>query len=162
MIDLHISLRFLFNSPSWQKSPVNSVRVQSQIGPSSVAMQTPSFLQGLPLAQALTVLDRTPCKKKTEHISISPRFSSRHPWWLGKLSNGVALFELHVKKTYRKVISVQKIGVDFFYMLFRFTFRTKNFLDFWLREFCAIHTTPSAKFGIHEQKFDNLRVGFIR
>ena len=108
IINLHISLRFLFNSPSWQKSPVNSVRVQSQIGPSSVAMQTPSFLQGLPLAQALTVLDRTPCKKKTEHISISPRFSSRHPWWLGKLSNGVALFELQVKKTYMEKLYLNR------------------------------------------------------
>ena len=105
-----ISLRFLFNSPSWQKSPVNSVRVQSQIGPWSVAMHTPSFLQGLPWAQALTVLDRTPCKKKTEHISISPRFSSRHPWWLGKLCNGVALFVLQAKrKLMEKLYLIRKL-----------------------------------------------------
>ena len=126
LINLYISLRFLFNSPSWQKSPVNSVRVQSQIGPSSVAMQTPSFLQGLPLAQALTVLDRTPCKKKTEHISISPRFSSRHPWWLGKLCNGVALFVVQAKKTYGKVISDQENWFGLLLYLVQVTFRAEK------------------------------------
>ena len=130
--------------------------MQSQIGPLSVAMQTPSFLQGLPAAQALTVLDRTPCKKKTEHISISPRFSSRHPWWLGKLSNGVALFELQVKKTYGKVISDQKIGVDFFYILFRFNFsRRKTFKIFDCENFAwSIQPTPCAEFV-------EFKVGFI-
>ena len=74
---------FDISLPSWQKSPWKSVLLQSQTGPWSVAIHVPPFLQGLPWAQASTVLDRTPYKVH-QMLSVSmprPKVSKQQWIW---------------------------------------------------------------------------------